>query len=115
MLDGEVLGPPRVGGQEVGVGASACVGRVLDLVRVFGVDDRSDIYKGYGRQLAEAGFAIVAPMNVSLIVTKEKGEKRPRFGESLLDAKFDIQTYVAHGGVPMAGTESGKPATQGNP
>jgi type IV pilus assembly protein PilO len=58
---------------------------------------------------------IVAPMNVSLIVTKEKGEKRPRFGESLLDAKFDIQTYVAHGGVPMAGPESGKPATQGNP
>jgi type IV pilus assembly protein PilO len=58
---------------------------------------------------------IVAPMNVSLIVTKEKGEKRPRFGESLLDAKFDIQTYVAHGGMPMAGPENAKPATQGNP
>jgi type IV pilus assembly protein PilO len=49
------------------------------------------------------------------IVAPEKGEKRPRFGESLLDAKFDIQTYVAHGGMPMAGPESAKPATQGNP
>jgi len=33
--------------------------------RVFGLDDPSDIYKGYGRGLAEAGFAVIAPMNVS--------------------------------------------------
>src|SRR5690242_21791380 len=58
---------------------------------------------------------IVAPMNLYLTVTQGKGEKRPKSGESLLDAKFDIQTYVSHGGVPMAGPESAKPATQGNP
>ena len=33
--------------------------------RVFGLDDPSDIYKGYGRRLAEEGFAVVAPMNVT--------------------------------------------------
>jgi type IV pilus assembly protein PilO len=59
---------------------------------------------------------IVAPMNVTLMVTGQKGEKRARFGESLLDAKFEIQTYVAHGGVPTAGgAGSAKPTTQGNP
>jgi type IV pilus assembly protein PilO len=59
---------------------------------------------------------IVAPMNVNLIVTMQKGEKRARFGESLLDAKFEIQTYVAHGGMPMAGgPASAKATTQGNP
>jgi type IV pilus assembly protein PilO len=47
---------------------------------------------------------IVAPMNVNLIVTQGRGEKRARSGESLLDARFEIQTYVAHGGVqPVAG------------
>jgi len=58
---------------------------------------------------------IVAPMNVFLVVTSGKGEKRAKTGESLLDARFEIQTYVAHGGVPLAGPESAKPATQGNP
>ena len=33
--------------------------------RVFGLDDPSDIYKGYGRRLTEEGFAVIAPMNVS--------------------------------------------------
>ena len=33
--------------------------------RVFGLDDPADIYKGYGRRLVEAGFAVAAPMNVS--------------------------------------------------
>jgi type IV pilus assembly protein PilO len=61
---------------------------------------------------------IVAPMNVNLIVTQGKGEKRARSGESLLDARFEIQTYVAHSGVqPAAATTSvsAKPTTQGNP
>lgn len=61
---------------------------------------------------------IVAPMNVSLIVTQGKGEKKARSGESLLDAKFEIQTYVAHAGVQQAGNPSGestKPSTQGAP
>jgi dienelactone hydrolase len=33
--------------------------------RVFGLDDPSNIYKGYGRWLAEEGFAVIAPMNVT--------------------------------------------------
>jgi type IV pilus assembly protein PilO len=58
---------------------------------------------------------IVAPMNLSLLVTPQKGEKRARAGESLLDAKFDIQTYVAHGGPPALPAQSSKATTQGNP
>ena len=33
--------------------------------KVFGLDDPSDVYKSYGRGLAEAGFAVIAPMNIS--------------------------------------------------
>jgi dienelactone hydrolase len=33
--------------------------------RVFGLDDPSDIYKGYGRTLAEEGFAVIVPMNIT--------------------------------------------------
>jgi hypothetical protein len=33
--------------------------------RVFGLDDPSDIYKGYGRKLVEEGFAVVAPLNIT--------------------------------------------------
>lgn len=59
---------------------------------------------------------IVAPMNLSLLVTTGRGEKRPKAGESLLDAHFDIQTYVAHGGPQATVTQAGQPAnTQGNP
>jgi type IV pilus assembly protein PilO len=62
---------------------------------------------------------IVAPMNVNLIVTQGKGEKKARSGESLLDARFEIQTYVAHGSMQpqQAGSpsESAKPTTQGHP
>ena len=61
---------------------------------------------------------IVAPMNVSLIATQGRGEKKPRSGESLLDAKFEIQTYVAHAGIQPASnttSESAKPTTQGAP
>jgi type IV pilus assembly protein PilO len=61
---------------------------------------------------------IVAPMNITLMVTNGRGEKHPRSGESLLDAKFEIQTYVAHAGMQSGpgATESPKPTTtQGNP
>jgi type IV pilus assembly protein PilO len=58
---------------------------------------------------------IVAPMNVNLLVTTGKGEKKAKSGESLLDARFEIQTYVAHGGVqPMSDNAKSTP-TQGNP
>jgi hypothetical protein len=33
--------------------------------RVFGFDDPSDIYHSYGRQIVEAGFAVLAPMNIT--------------------------------------------------
>ncbi len=33
--------------------------------RVFGFDDPSNIYKGYGRALAERGFAVLAPSNTT--------------------------------------------------
>ena len=59
---------------------------------------------------------IVAPMNVNLIVTTGKGEKKAKSGESLLDARFEIQTYVSHGGVqPMSENTKVAAATQGNP
>ena len=59
---------------------------------------------------------IVAPMNVNLIVTTGKGEKKAKSGESLLDARFEIQTYVSHGGVqPMSENTKPTAATQGNP
>ena len=60
---------------------------------------------------------IVAPMNVSLAVTPLKGERRARANESLLDAHFEIQTYVAHNGVPAVGAAAkpAKPPAQGNP
>lgn len=59
---------------------------------------------------------IVAPMNLSLLVTAAKGEKKARPGESLLDARFEIQTYVAHAGPQLTVTQAGQPATtQGHP
>jgi type IV pilus assembly protein PilO len=58
---------------------------------------------------------IVAPMNVSLMVTNGRGERRPRSGESLLDARFEIQTYVAHGNMAGPGGNGTKPTSQGNP
>jgi len=33
--------------------------------RVFGLDDPSDIYKGYGKGLVEEGLAVLAPMNIT--------------------------------------------------
>jgi type IV pilus assembly protein PilO len=59
---------------------------------------------------------IVAPMNLSLIVTAGHGEKHAKAGESLLDARFEIQTYVSHGGLQPTVTQAGQPAKpQGAP
>lgn len=33
--------------------------------RVFGFDDETDIYHAYGRRIAEAGFAVLAPLHVT--------------------------------------------------
>jgi type IV pilus assembly protein PilO len=56
---------------------------------------------------------IVAPMNLTLVVTNGKGEKKARRQESLLDAKLDIQTYVSHGGPMPAAPPPTK--AEGNP
>jgi type IV pilus assembly protein PilO len=39
---------------------------------------------------------IVAPINVSLTPTARTGELKPKKFEQFLDARFQIQTYVAH-------------------
>jgi dienelactone hydrolase len=43
--------------------------------RVFGLDDPSDIYKGYGRRLAQEGFAVIAPMNVTEAAPRARLER----------------------------------------
>lgn len=43
--------------------------------RVFGLDDPSDIYKGYGRRLVEEGFAVIAPMNVTEAPARARMER----------------------------------------
>ena len=43
--------------------------------RVFGLDDPSDIYKGYGRRLVEAGFAVIAPMNITEAAPRARMER----------------------------------------
>ena len=42
---------------------------------VFGVRDAMGMYGGYGRKLAEEGFAVVAPMNVSQAVPRGRQER----------------------------------------
>jgi dienelactone hydrolase len=66
-LPKELAGPAPLVIAQHGIGSSP--------ERVFGVDDRSDIYKGYGRQLAEAGFAVVAPMNVTEAAPRARLER----------------------------------------
>jgi type IV pilus assembly protein PilO len=61
---------------------------------------------------------IVAPMNLALMKAARSGEKQPKPHESLLDAKLDIQTYVAHAATatPGSGAPGAAPASgQGNP
>jgi dienelactone hydrolase len=43
--------------------------------RVFGLDDPADLYKGYGRRLAEAGFAVLAPLNVAEAAPRARLER----------------------------------------
>lgn len=47
---------------------------------------------------------IVAPINVSLTPTMRVGEIKPLKDEQFLDAKFQIQTYVAHVALPAPTT-----------
>jgi Tfp pilus assembly protein PilO len=50
---------------------------------------------------------IVSPINVNLSPTTRTGELRPKPGEQFLDARFGVQTYVAHVGPKPAPAENG--------
>ena len=53
---------------------------------------------------------IVAPINLTLSPTGRVGELRPKKGEQMLDAKFQIQTYVTHASAkPAAPAKAGAP------
>jgi len=51
---------------------------------------------------------IVAPINVSLAPSSRIGEIKPKKNEQFLDAKFGIQTYVAHAALKPAPSSIGK-------
>jgi len=50
---------------------------------------------------------IVSPINVNLAPTTRTGELRPKPGEQFLDARFGVQTYVAHAAPKPAPAENG--------
>lgn len=52
---------------------------------------------------------IVAPINVTLTPTTRVGERRPKKNEQFLDAKFQIQTYVARASTKPAAVSTAKP------
>jgi type IV pilus assembly protein PilO len=53
---------------------------------------------------------IVAPINLSLTPSSRVGELKPKKGEQMLDAKFQIQTYVTHASVkPATPVKAGAP------
>jgi type IV pilus assembly protein PilO len=62
-------------------------------------------YHRIARFLSNVGSLtrIIAPMNLSLLPTaRDTKTMRPRAGESVLDASFEIQTYVAKASAPAA-------------
>jgi Tfp pilus assembly protein PilO len=70
-------------------------------------------YQEIGEFLANVGSLprIVAPINLTLSPTSRVGEMRPKKGEQFLDAKFGIQTYVAHAVVKPVPATSAKPGS----
>jgi len=52
---------------------------------------------------------IVAPINLTLTPTARIGERRPKKNEQFLDAKFQIQTYVARASTKPAVMPAAKP------
>jgi type IV pilus assembly protein PilO len=50
---------------------------------------------------------IVSPINVNLAPTTRTGELQPKPGEQFLDARFGVQTYVAHIAPKPAPAETG--------
>ncbi|MEO7085563.1 MAG: type 4a pilus biogenesis protein PilO [Gemmatimonadaceae bacterium] len=52
---------------------------------------------------------IVEPINLTLTPSSRVGELKPKKGEQMLDAKFQIQTYVTHASVKPAPARAGAP------
>jgi len=52
---------------------------------------------------------IVAPINLTLTPTARIGERKPKKNEQFLDARFQIQTYVARASMKPALVPSAKP------
>jgi type IV pilus assembly protein PilO len=52
---------------------------------------------------------IVSPINLSLTPTARTGELRPKKGEQFLDARFGVQTYVAHSAPKPTAAKAGAP------
>lgn len=52
---------------------------------------------------------IVSPINLSLSPTARTGELRPKKGEQFLDARFGVQTYVAHSAPKPTAAKAGAP------
>jgi len=52
---------------------------------------------------------IVSPINLTIAPTARTGEQRQRKGEQFLDARFGVQTYVAHAAPKWAPAKPGAP------
>jgi type IV pilus assembly protein PilO len=68
-------------------------------------------YHQVGEFLANVGSLsrIVAPINLSLLTTTNRtGEHKPKKDEQLLDAHFQIETYVAHVSMKPASAKVGE-------
>jgi type IV pilus assembly protein PilO len=68
-------------------------------------------YHRIGEFLANVGSLprIVSPINVTLGTSGRASEVKARSGEVLLDAKFGIQTYVAHASIKATTSKAGAP------
>ena len=68
-------------------------------------------YHAIGRFLSNVGSLsrIIAPVTIDMkpAVVNDKKQARPKKNESLIDTSFQVQTYVAHGGVldPLDGDQ----------
>jgi type IV pilus assembly protein PilO len=52
---------------------------------------------------------IVAPINLALVPTTRTGEHKPKKDEQFLDARFQIQTYVAHASIKPSSAKAAAP------
>jgi type IV pilus assembly protein PilO len=68
-------------------------------------------YHQVGEFLANVGSLsrIVAPINLTLTPSSRVGERKPKKDQQFLDARFQIQTYVARASVKPAAIPSAKP------